>query len=129
MRCRRSRAEVGAAVVDFVLIALVLVPLVLGIIQVALVMHVRNTLTAAAAEGARYGATVDRAPAAGAERTRSQITHALAGRYAERVSAGWQPVHGIRMVVVRIHAEVPALGLLGPGVAFDVVGHAVAEEP
>jgi len=28
---------------------------------------------------------------------------------------------------VRVHAEVPALGLFGPAVAFDVSGHAVAE--
>lgn len=133
MRCRRSPAEAragverGAAVVDFVLIAVVLVPLVLGIVQVGLVLHVRNTLAAAASEGARYAATVDRAPQDGAARTRSQIGTAIAGRYARNVSAAWSVVDGLRMVVVRVHAEVPALGLLGPAVAFDVTGHAVAE--
>jgi len=110
-----------------VLIALVLVPLLLGIIQVGLVMHVRNTLAAAAAEGARYGATVDRGPTAGVARTRTQIASALAGRYAERVRGGWEMVDGLRLVVVRVHAAVPALGLLGPSLAFDVAGHAVAE--
>lgn len=131
MRCRRSRAEHpgdrGAAVVDFVLIAVVLVPLLLGIVQVVLVLHVRNTLAAAAAEGARYGATVDRGPADGAARTRDQIGAAIAGRYANQVGAGWDVVDGVRTVVVRVHAEVPALGLLGPAVSFDVSGHAVAE--
>ena len=57
---RRRRDERGAAVVDFVLVSMVLVPLVLGLIQVGLVLHVRNTLAAAATEGARYGATIDR---------------------------------------------------------------------
>ena len=33
--------------VDFVLVLVVVVPLFLGIFQVALVLHVRNTLTAA----------------------------------------------------------------------------------
>jgi len=129
MRCRRSRAERGAAVVDFVLIALVLVPLLLGIVQLALVLHVRNTLAAAAAEGARYAATIDRGPADGVARTRSQIASGIAGRFAEEVTARWEVVDGLRTVAVRVHADVPALGLLGPGIAFEVTGHAVAEEP
>jgi len=114
-------------VVDFVLIAMVLVPLVLGIVEVGLVLHVRNTLAAAASEGARYAATVDRGPADGAARTRGQIGAAIAGRYARDVSAGWAVVDGLRTIVVRVHAEVPALGLLGPAIAFDVTGHAVVE--
>lgn len=65
------RRESGAAVVDFVLVMLLVVPLVLGIMQVALVMHVRNVTTAAAAEGARTQAVLDAAPGAGEERTRS----------------------------------------------------------
>ena len=69
------------------LVSLVLVPLVLGLIQVGLVLHVRNTLAAAATEGARYGATIDRTPADGAARTRPQIDDALAARFAEDVDA------------------------------------------
>ena len=49
----RSRSGRGAAVVDVVLVLAVLVPVVLGIMQVALVLHVRNTLVAAASEGPR----------------------------------------------------------------------------
>ena len=41
--------------VDFVLVSMVLVPLVLGLIQVGLVMHVRNTLAAAAKAGFKVG--------------------------------------------------------------------------
>ena len=40
---RRCRGERGAAVVDFVLVLLVVVPLFLGIFQVGLVLHVRGT--------------------------------------------------------------------------------------
>ena len=72
MADRRPRGADGAAVVDFVLVLVVVVPLFLGILQVALVLHVRNTLTAAAGEGARYAATVDRPLQAGEERTLSQ---------------------------------------------------------
>jgi len=114
-------------VVDFVLVSLVLVPLVLGIAQVALVMHVHNTLAAAAAEGARYAATVDRDPADGAARTRHQIAGALSARFAGSVRAREQTVDGLPTVVVTVHAAVPPLGLWGPAVAFDVTGHAVEE--
>ena len=113
--------------VDFVLVVVVLVPLFLGIVQVALVLHVRNTLTAAASEGARYAATVDRAPGAGAARTRQQISGALAARFAEGVTATSTTVHGAPGVAVTVTADVPPLGLWGPGVRLQVVGHAVEE--
>ena len=63
------RDQRGSAVVDFVLVLVVLVPIFLGILQVALVLLVRNTLASAASEGARYAATLDRGPADGAART------------------------------------------------------------
>ena len=95
----------------------------------ALVMHVRDTLAAAAAEGARYAATVDRGPADGVLRTRTQIDGALAERYAEDVSARTAVVDGLPTVVVRVRAVVPALGLWGPGIEVDVEGHGVEETP
>lgn len=126
-RCRRSPADDGAAVVDFVLVSLVLVPLVLGLVQVALVLHVRNTLTAAATEGARYAATVDRAPADGVVRTREQIADAIADRFAGEVTGTDVTVDGVPAVEIRVHASVPPLGLWGPGISLDVAGHAVRE--
>jgi Flp pilus assembly protein TadG len=123
----RSRDEHGAAVVDFVLVSMVLVPLVLGLIQVGLVLHVRNTLAAAATEGARYGANIDRTPGDGAARTREQVRGAIAGRFAGNISAGRESVDGVRTVVVRVHASVPPLGLWGPGVDLSVAGHGVQE--
>ena len=106
---------------------MVLVPMVLGLIQVGLVMHVRNTLAAAATEGARYGATVDRSPSDGAARTRAQVRGAIADRFAQEISAGREWVDGVPTVVVRVRAEVPPLGLWGPGVALSVTGHGVQE--
>lgn len=111
------------------LISVILIPLVLGIMQVALVLHVRNTLTAAATEGARYAATIDRSPGAGVARTRSQIDGAISGRYAQHITARQTTVDGVPVVEVRVRATVPALGLLGPGVSLDVVGHGVEEPP
>lgn len=106
---------------------MVLVPLVLGLIQVGLVMHVRNTLAAAATEGARYGANIDRTPAHGAARTREQVRGAIADRFAQDVSASHESVEGMPTVVVTVRAEVPPLGLWGPGVDLSVTGHGVQE--
>jgi Flp pilus assembly protein TadG len=113
--------------VDFVVVLVVLIPLFLGIVQVALVLHVRNTLTAAASEGARYGATIDRPVGAGAERTRQQIRGALAARFSRDVTAHATKVHGAPGVEVDVTAVVPPLGIWGPGVPLHVSGHAVEE--
>ena len=113
--------------VDFVLVLVVVLPLFLGILQVALVLHVRNTLTAAASEGARYAATVDRPVEAGAARTRQQISGALSARFARHVSARPATVHGAPGVEVDVMAEVPPLGIWGPAVRVQVSGHAVEE--
>ena len=126
MRARGSR---GAAIVDFVLVLAILGPVFLGILQLALVLLVRNTLAAAASEGARYAATLDRDEVDGEARTREQIRGALADRYAEDVDAHPVLVDGAPGVEVTVHAVVPALGLGGPGVSLTVTGHAVEEEP
>lgn len=124
---RRERRESGAAVVDFVLVLAILVPMVLGVIQVALVMLVRNTLAAAASEGARYAATADRGPADGVARTRSQIDGAIAARYARDIEVRPVTLGGAPGVEVVVHASVPALGLGGPAIELDVAGRAVEE--
>ncbi|HNO39810.1 MAG TPA: TadE/TadG family type IV pilus assembly protein [Marmoricola sp.] len=124
----RRRLQRGSAVVDFVLVMLILVPLVLGLIQLGLVLHVRNTLVAAASEGSRYGANIDRGPEQAVARTRQQISGALAGRFAEQVTARAQMVDGVPMMVVTVAASVPPLGLWGPGVHLQATGHAVQEQ-
>jgi Flp pilus assembly protein TadG len=119
--------ERGAAVVEFVLVMVLLVPLVLGIAQVALVLHVRNTLAAAASEGARASSPVGASPADGAERTRTMIRAALDDRYATDVTSSWTTTGGLPAAVVEVHVDVPALGLFGPSVPLTVRGHAVRE--
>jgi Flp pilus assembly protein TadG len=124
-----GRSQRGAAVVDIVLVMVVLVPVVFGILQVALVLFVRNTLAAAASEGARLAATADRGPEDGAALTREQIDGAVSGRFAQDVRARQTTVNGAPGVEVTVHASVPALGLGGPAVDLEVTGHAVEEPP
>lgn len=114
---------------DFVLVLVVLIPLFLGILQVGLVMLVRNTLANAAAEGARHAASLDQDLADGEQRTREQIRGAVSGRFARDVEARMVSLDGRPAVQVVVRATVPALGLGGPGVSLEVVGHAVEETP
>jgi hypothetical protein len=125
----RPRTERGAAIVDIVLVLVVLVPLVLGILQVALILFVRNTLASAAAEGARLAATSDRGPADGVALTRQQIDGVVSGRFARDVEVRQVMVDGAPGIEVVVRASVPALGIGGPAVDLEVSGHAVEEQP
>ena len=125
----RGRRETGAAVVDFVLVLVVLIPLVLGIIQVGLVLLVRNTLASAASEGARSAATADRGPGDGIAVTREQIEGAVGGTFVQAVTARRVIVYGAPGVEIVVTAEVPALGLFGPTIDLAVSGSAVEEDP
>jgi Flp pilus assembly protein TadG len=121
------RREAGAAVVDFVLVGSMLTFLFLGIVQLGLALHVRNTLIASASEGARFGARADVDPAVGAERTRSLIASSLSGRFAQDVSVSVEDAGGVQVVVVRVRAPLPVVGLVGPADGLDVVGRAFEE--
>lgn len=125
---RTDAGDRGSAVVDFCLVMVLLIPLVLGVIQVGIVLHVRNTMTAAASEGARRAATVDAGPAEGAAHTRRLISAAVSERYATNVRASQTLVDGYAGTVVTARARVPALGLFGPSIAIGVEGHAVEED-
>lgn len=113
--------------VDFVLIMVLLVPLVLGIAQVALVLHVRNTATAAASDGARAAAALGSSLSVGERRARGLLAGTLADRFADGVQAEYASVAGAPGVVLRVTADVPGLGLFGPMVRVSVDGHAVRE--
>jgi Flp pilus assembly protein TadG len=76
---RRPAGEGGSAAVEFALVAVVLLALFLGVLQVAVYLYVRNIAAASAAEGARYAANADVTPAEGAERAH-QILRRGAGR-------------------------------------------------
>jgi Flp pilus assembly protein TadG len=122
-----DRTDSGAAVVDFVLVSVVLLALFLGVVQLGVALHVRNTLVAAAAEGARYGANADRSAVDGEQRTRELVGVSLSDGLVQDVVAGYEDVGGTSTVVVEIRARLPLVGLLGPPRALVVRGHAFAE--
>lgn len=96
---------------------------VLGILQLAFVYYVRNTLTDAASEGARFAALADNSPTRGVERTQELIRAALGVDYAEHIEANQTEDE----VEVRVHASMPVIGLFGIPHSLEVRGHAVRE--
>ena len=124
---RRAAPERGAAVVDFVLVLLLLLPLVTGILQLALVLHVRNTLASAASEGARHAAVAGSSPQLGEAKIREQVSEAISGDFPRSVVVRPATVGGAAGYEAVVVADVPVLGLGGPAVRVRVTGHAVAE--
>jgi Flp pilus assembly protein TadG len=112
--------------VEFALVAPLLIVLAVAVVQVALTLHVRVTLTAAAAEGARAASLAGADPAAGVLRARELLADNVAGSVVRDVSAARSLIDGLPVMVVRIDATVPLVGLLGPAV-MTVEGHALQE--
>jgi hypothetical protein len=122
-----SGRETGSAVVDFVLVGGLLTVFFLAIIQLALVLHVRNTLIDAAASGARYGTLADRGAADARERTAQLITVALTSEFATDVSTTETAYQGLRTLEVTVRAPLPIIGLIGPRELLEVKGHAAIQ--
>ncbi|MEV7604693.1 TadE family protein [Paenarthrobacter sp. NPDC089322] len=117
--------EEGSAVVDFVLVAALLTVFCMSIVQLMLVLHVRNTLIDAAASGARHGALADRTASDARGRATELITTALNGGFAEDVTATEISYDGMNALEVTVRAPLPLVGMLGPRGLLEVKGHAI----
>jgi len=118
----------GSAVVDFVLVSALVSLLFLGVFQVGLALHIRNTLIACASDGARFGARADNVAADGAARATELIRASLSDRYAAHVSAVRETVGGVTVVQVDVSAPLPVLAWFGPQGVLTVHGRAFAED-
>lgn len=119
----------GSAVVEFTLVGVLLTALFLSLLQLGLALHVRNTLLASAAEGARYAANADRTRDDGEAVTRRLIRDSLADSLAGRVTSGVETVDGVPTVYVQVEARLPVIAFLGPSRGIRVRGHALEEGP
>lgn len=124
----RVRDERGAAVVEFTLVSVVLIGLFLAVLQLAFVLHVRNTVTASAADGARTAAMAGGTLSDGTARTHQLITTALPDSLAGDVSATYVDNGGVEAVQVQVATTFPLVGWLGVERGITVSGHAVVED-
>lgn len=120
--------DAGAAVVEFVGVLVLLLLLFLVIFQVGLILHMRNVMTAAAAEGARYAANADRTDADGVDRAREAIVSGLSGQLAHSMIITAGPDSADPGVVeVTISGSAPLLVPELRPFRITVHGHAVEE--
>ena len=105
----------------------VLVPLFFGVLQLALIWHIKTTLTSAASEGARYGAAYNRSVTDGTQRTAAVINDVFGADFADRVSGGVVSIGGQPAVEVTVRAQVPVLAFWGPTITVEADGHAIEE--
>jgi len=117
----------GSAVVEFVFVGILLTFVTLGVLQLGLALHVKNTLQDAASEGARWGALIDSTPAEGVQRTKELITTAVGKQYATNVSGREENWLGAPATVITVEAPLPMIGLWGPATSLEVTGHAAKE--
>lgn len=128
---RRASGESGAAIVDFVLVSVLVLALFLVVLQVGIVLHVRNVLVSSAQEGARHAANADVDLAEGRSVALQSVASALSTQIAD--SAAHSPpaalvplTGGLTAVEVTLDASVP-LVLPIAAIHLRVRGHAVRE--
>lgn len=119
--------DAGSAVVEFALVVPILLAVALAVLQIALALHVRATLTSAAAEGARAAALSGADLSAGERRTRDILSTTIGADLVDDVTVRREWREGALVVAVGIDATLPMLGLLGP-TAMHVDGHALQEQ-
>ncbi|GAA4357881.1 TadE/TadG family type IV pilus assembly protein [Angustibacter luteus] len=127
---RRGHGDRGSAAVDFALVGALLSLLFAALLQLVLVLHVRNTAIDCAAEGARLGARADRVPADGLARARELLASELPGRVGPRpddAGVALVQVSGVQAVEVTLTVPLPVLGVLGYAGSTTVRGHAFVE--
>lgn len=129
--CRRTTGERGAAVVDFVLVSVLVLALFLVVLQLGLVLHVRNVLVSSAQEGARHAANADVDVAEGRGVALDAVASALSTQIADSAADSPPSVlvpldGGLTAVEVTLDADVP-LVLPIAAIHLRVKGHAVRE--
>jgi Flp pilus assembly protein TadG len=125
LRAAERGRDDGNVVVEFVLVSILVITIAMGVIQLAVALHVRNMLISAASEGARLAATNDRGLDDGANRTRSLLSEALGG-YDVSVAAADTVIGGAPAAQITVTAPVPVFGLWGVG-SISVAGRAFEE--
>lgn len=123
---RDGKGDRGSAAVEFVLVAPLILLILLAVVQLGLALHVRTTLTSAAAEGARAAALAGASPQAGISRTQELVDGSLAAAVVQGVTVSSESVGAIDVMVVRVDATLPLVGLLGPS-TLAVEGRALRE--
>jgi len=131
---RGEERERGAAVVEFVMIAVLLMFLLFAVLQVAVYFYVRNIVQASAARGARYAANEGIAYADGGAHASNLIDAGLSKSIGKDIpctgSAAADPVSGLGLAVVRCSGHLKSIFVpIGSLVSITVTSRVLKEGP
>ncbi|HWO73761.1 MAG TPA: TadE/TadG family type IV pilus assembly protein [Dehalococcoidia bacterium] len=101
-----AKDERGQTMVELAIVMPVVLIVLIGVVQFALVYHAKNVAATAAQEGARLAAAEDRTAAEGAERAREVLRSGLGKKGAE---FGVTAEDGEETVVVRAEGDYPLI--------------------
>jgi Flp pilus assembly protein TadG len=133
--CRPLRAgtsrEDGSAVVEFVMIAVLLMFLLFAVLQVAVYFYVRNIVQASAAAGARYAANEGIDYGEGGTRAMNLVRQGSSPTIARSLPCQGRAgtdVSGVRLAVVHCGGHVKSIFLpLGRVLKIDVAARVLKE--
>ena len=125
------RNDRGSAVVEFALVSVVLLLLLLGVLQLAVYLYVRNIVAASAAEGARYAANADVDAEQGAARAEEILRRGAGRSVADRVTCVGRAElgdGGLRLAGVECAGMLPVFfAPIGDPLPLHVTARAVEE--
>jgi Flp pilus assembly pilin Flp len=129
---RACNDDRGAAVVEFVMIAVLLMFLVFAVLQVAVFFYVRSIVTASATRGARYAANAGVDYGQGGTHASALVYAGLSPRVARSVpcsgSAARDAVTGLPLAVVHCKGHLKSIFLpIGSFVTIEVTSRALKE--
>ncbi|HKF31085.1 MAG TPA: TadE family protein [Jatrophihabitantaceae bacterium] len=139
MRSTRSRAtrssapggERGSAVVEFVMIAVLLIFLVFAVLQLAVYLYVRNIVQASAAAGARYAANQGVDYGTGGEHANALVRQGSGATIAHDLPCRGSPgrdVTGLPLAVVHCGGHLKSIFLpLGRVLSIDGTARVLKE--
>jgi Flp pilus assembly protein TadG len=127
-------SDSGAAVVEFVMVATLLIFLLFAVLQIAVLFYVRNIVAASAADGARYAAASSQQPASGSQRASQRIAGSLSGTVSRDIpcagSLGVDSRSGLSTTVVHCEGSIKSIFLpFGALVHISVTSRALTEGP
>ena len=126
-RLRPWRADAGSAIAEFVMISALLSLVFVAVVQLVLVVYVRNTVIDSAVAGARQAGLADQSMRDGAELTEQLITASIGESYARNIRVQRIDHEGTELIEVTVTTAMPVIGLWGPPGMWELTGHAVPE--
>jgi len=129
-RLLTQRDERGSAIVESVAAMFLLLILVLGVIQVASFLYVRNVVRASAHEGARSALELGRTPSEAASVAEETVRRAVGGVVRNmQVKTDTRSVDGVAEITVLVHANVRGFGPFPVPARMEAVAHVSRLEP